>query len=129
MVKEAAASAPETGQDIQSAPETGQDIQYHLSDLLNKTVGDKTGKEVARLTDLEIGAHGRILSVTLTPAGGTGAKITIPFERLKVAERGGSLYLETDVVVGAGDGPPSKTAQEGQKSAAGALKAPESKPR
>src|SRR5262245_21394758 len=61
-VKEAAASVRETG----------QDFQYRLSDLLNKPVRDKTGKEVARLGDLAFGAHGKILSVTLIPAGGTG---------------------------------------------------------
>jgi sporulation protein YlmC with PRC-barrel domain len=119
-VKEAAASFPQAG----------QDLRYRLSDLLNETVRDKTGKEVARLGDLAIGAHGRILSVTLIPAGGTGAKITIPFERLKVTGRDGSLYLETDVVVGAGDGPGSKTAQgvQEQKTSTGALKDTESKP-
>jgi hypothetical protein len=116
MVKETAASASE-------------DIQYHLSDLLNKIVRDKTGKEVARLGDLAIGAHGRILSVTLIPASGTGAKITIPFERLKVTGRDGSLYLETDVVVGAAEGPPSKTAQkvQAQRSGIGTVTDPESK--
>jgi hypothetical protein len=98
-----------------SVPETGQDSQYRLSDLLNKTVRDKAGKEVARLGDLAIGARGQILSVTLIPAGGTGATITIPFERLKVTGREGSLYLETDVVVGTASGQPSQTGQEAQR--------------
>jgi hypothetical protein len=113
-----------------SVSEAGQDVQYRLSDLLNKTVRDRTGKEVARLADLAIGANGRIVSVTLIPVGGTGAKITIPFERLKVTRRDDALYLETDVVAGMSEGPPSKTVQEEQvqNSNAGALKAPESKP-
>jgi sporulation protein YlmC with PRC-barrel domain len=112
-----------------SVPETGQDPQYRLSDLLNKTVRDKTGKEVARLGDLAIGAHGRISSVTLIPAGGTGATITVPFERLKVIGRDSSLYLETDVVVGAAAEPASKTTEEtqAQKSSAEALRPPDSK--
>jgi len=120
VVKESAASIPESS----------QDIQYHLSDLLNKTVRDKSGKEVARLGDLAIGARGQIVSVTLIPAGGDGAKITIPFERLKVTERSGGVYLETDVVVGTAEGSPAKTAQEeqAQKPAGGAPKEPESKP-
>jgi len=119
-VKEAAASVPEAG----------EEFQYRLSDLLNKPVRDKTGKEVARLGDLAIGAHRRIVSVTLIPAGGTGAKITIPFERLKVAGRGDALYLETDVVVGAAEALPPKTAQEeqAQNPGGGAPNGPESKP-
>ena len=111
-------------------PEAGKDIQYHLSDLLNKTVRDKTGKEVARLGDVAIGAHGQIVSVTLIPAGGTGGKITIPFERLKVIGQDGAVYLETDAVAGQTDGPPSKALREelAQKPGDGALKEPQSKP-
>jgi sporulation protein YlmC with PRC-barrel domain len=120
-VKEAAATIPEAG----------QDSQYRLSDLLNKTVRDKTGKEVARVGDVAIDAHGQIVSVTLILAGGTGAKINVPFERLKVTGHGGALYLQTDVVAGTAEGPPSKTAQEvqGQKTGAGAPHDPESKPK
>jgi hypothetical protein len=107
--------AAKVKQAASSVPESGQESQYHLSDLLNKTVRDKAGKEVARLGDLAIGAHGQILSVTLIPAGGIGATITIPFERLKVTGRQGSLHLETDVVVGKASGQPSQTAQEPQR--------------
>jgi sporulation protein YlmC with PRC-barrel domain len=82
-----------------SDPAARQD-QFRLSDFVNKSVRDRTGTEVARLDDLTIGAHGRVISATLTPASGHGAKVTIPFERLKVAqEPNGALFLETDVVL------------------------------
>jgi sporulation protein YlmC with PRC-barrel domain len=113
-----------------AVPETGQDRQYRLSDLLNKAVRDKAGKEVARLGDLAIGTHGRILSVTLIPAGGTGATITVPFERLKVVGQDGSFYLETDVVVGAAAETAPKTAEgaQAQNSSTEALGTQDSKP-
>ena len=113
-----------------SVPKAGGDFQYPLSDLLNKTVRDKTGKEVARLGDVAIDAHGQIVSVTLILAGGTGAKINVPFERLKVTGQDRALYLETDVVAGTAEGPPSKTAEQeqAQKPGGGALKDPASKP-
>jgi sporulation protein YlmC with PRC-barrel domain len=112
-------------------PDAGQGPQFRLSNFLNKTVRDKTGDEVARVEDLAIGANGQVISVTLVPISGNGAKITIPFERLKVLERNGVLYFETDVVhnpetahraTGTSEETLSKTAEPEQNSGGGTPK-------
>ncbi|MGA7329413.1 MAG: PRC-barrel domain-containing protein [Rhodomicrobium sp.] len=88
-------------QKIVSAKETeanaGIGPQFHLRSFLNQRVRDKAGKDVARIEDLAIGVDGRIVSVTLA-TNGAGAKVTIPFKKLKVTEQSGELYLETDIV-------------------------------
>ena len=113
-----------------------QSAQFRLSNFLNKCVRDETGKEIARLDDLAVGANGRVTSVTLIPISGNGAKITIPFERLKIVERSGALYFETDVVhnpetapttTGTKEDVSSKSAKPGQISDGEAPKEPENK--
>jgi hypothetical protein len=39
---------------------------------------------VRRLDDVAIEVDGRVISVTVIPINGSGGKITIPFEKLKV---------------------------------------------
>ncbi len=66
---------------------------------------DKAGNRVARLDDLTMGTNGRVISVTLIPIAGGGAKVTIPFEKLRIkTERNGTLSLETDVVLKPSEG-------------------------
>ena len=79
--------------------------QYRLSELASEAVFDNAGNKVARLDDLTMGANGRVISVTLVPIAGGGAKVTIPFEKLRIkTERNGTLSLETDVVLMTSDG-------------------------
>lgn len=117
------ASAKETSPSRADA-DVGAGSRFRLSNFLNKSVRDKTGKEVARLEDLAIGIDGRVVSVTLA-INGKGAKVTVPFEKLKVRDQGGDLYLETDVVLsmetsdhpgGTKDATPSETAPSERKS-------------
>lgn len=73
--------------------------QYRLSDIASEAVFDKSGNQVARLDDLTMSAGGRVISVTLAPASGSG-KVTIPFEKLRIKkERNGSITLETDALL------------------------------
>jgi hypothetical protein len=76
-------------------------------------VFDKSGHEVARLDDLTMAANGRVVSVTLSPTAGGGAKVTIPYEKLKIKrERNGTVSLETDVVFKVpGEGEPASPPQ------------------
>jgi sporulation protein YlmC with PRC-barrel domain len=81
-----------------SVPVAGEYLQFRVSDFVNKMIRDGTGTEVARLDDLTVGANGRIISATLIFKN--GAKVTIPFEKLKVTEGlNGALVLKIDIKI------------------------------
>ena len=72
--------------------------QYSLGALASHTIHDKSGNKVGHLEDVTISAGGCVVSATV--ALNDGARITVPFHKLKMAKKeDGSLEIQTDVLV------------------------------
>lgn len=73
--------------------------QYSLGALASLPVYDLSGNNVGHLEDVTIGASGCVISATVALSDG-GARITVPFHRLKMSKKeDGSFQIRTDVLV------------------------------